>query len=114
MYYHNLFILSIITKLTRSTLCIRRAPQEMIPLKPQSGGAVNSDEGIAAGPEQRAQDPLLLQGLVSGGPQRLTQRLQLPVAPSRAPWHHRQHGVDLLHPLLHLLRRSLWFGQCLN
>lgn len=99
---------------TQTTLSVGCAPQQMIPLESQSGGAVHRDESIAPRAEQRAQDPLLFQGAVSGRPQRLTQRLQLPAASTRAPRHHRQHAVYLLPPLLHLLQPSLRSSQFLH
>lgn len=99
---------------TQTTLYVRCVPQQMIPLKSQSGGAVCRDESITPRAKQRAQDPLLCQGPVSGCPQRLTQRLELPTASTRAPWHHRQHGVYVLHPLLHLLQPPLGFPQFLH
>ncbi|KAF3845313.1 hypothetical protein F7725_008476, partial [Dissostichus mawsoni] len=96
-------------------LNLRGAPQQVVPLEPQGDGAVHGDEVVPLRAEQRAQDPLLLQGPVSGPPQGLAQGLQLtPARPPGAPRHHGQHGVHFLHKLLHLLRPRLRFPQLLQ
>lgn len=92
------------------TLCVRHASQQMIPLKPQSSGAVHRNQRITLRAKECVQDLLLFQGAISGCPQCFTQCLKLPAASTRAPRHHSQHSIYLLHPLLHLLRVPLWLS----